>query len=189
MSRSMGISQGDLPHTRETTYASRMQGDCIEQHCSHSLNRWKERSALLHRHAGKSARVKPYTLRGILGEGVRALMTRLSPSLEEGTGTQPDKIVSFQFVYITQHSINVTMMVTMYSIERTNLWLGHWPNMTYINKVSTISQCVQSRGGQLLSSGQWPQSHLCIECTYSVPNVICVYSVMTQHQGDNLPLL
>ena len=37
--------------------------------CSHSLNRWKERPALQHRHAGMSTGSEPYTLRGILSKG------------------------------------------------------------------------------------------------------------------------
>ena len=51
-SRRAGIGQGDLPHTKVTTSSLRMQGDRKEQHSSHSLNRWKERFDLLHRHAG-----------------------------------------------------------------------------------------------------------------------------------------
>ena len=43
-SRRAGIGQGDLPHTKATTSSSRMQGDRKDQHSSHSLNQWKERS-------------------------------------------------------------------------------------------------------------------------------------------------
>ena len=93
-SRRAGISQGDLPHTRDTTSVSRMHGNYKEQYGSHSLNRWKERLALLHRHAGMSTGSEPYTLRGILSKGPRALMTMLGPSHDEGPGTQPHKIVS-----------------------------------------------------------------------------------------------
>ena len=93
-SRRAGIGQGDLLHTRDATSASRMHGNYKEQDGSHSLNRWKERLALLHRHAGMSTGSEPYILRGILSKGPRALMTRLSPSHNEGPGTQPHKIVS-----------------------------------------------------------------------------------------------
>ena len=69
-SRRVGSGQGDLPHTRETTSASRMHGNHKEQHLSHSLNRWKERPALQHRHAGISTGNEIYTLRGILSKEV-----------------------------------------------------------------------------------------------------------------------
>ena len=68
-SRRAGIGQGDLLHTREITSASRMHGNHKEQHLSHSLNRWKERPALQHRHTGMSTGSEPYTLRGILSKG------------------------------------------------------------------------------------------------------------------------
>ena len=71
-----------------------MQGDHKEQNGSHSLNRWKERLALQHRHAEMSTGSKPCILRGILSKGPQALMTRLGPSHNEGPGTQPTKIVS-----------------------------------------------------------------------------------------------
>ena len=87
-SRRAGISQGDLPHTKVATSASRMHGNYKEQYGSHSLNRWKERLALQHRHAGMSTGSEPYILRGILSEGAQALMTRLGPSHDEGPGTQ-----------------------------------------------------------------------------------------------------
>ena len=66
-----------------------MHGNHKEQNGSHSLNRWKERLALQHRHAGMSTGSEPCTLRGILSKGVRALMTRLGPSHERGPRTQP----------------------------------------------------------------------------------------------------
>ena len=88
-SRRAGIGQGDLPHTKVATSASRMYGNYKEQYGSHSLNRWKERLALQHRHAGMSTGREPYILRGILSEGAQALMTRLGPSYDEGPGTQP----------------------------------------------------------------------------------------------------
>ena len=88
-SRRVGIGQGDLPHTKVATSASRMHGNYKEQYSSHSLNRWKERLALQHRHAGMSTGSEPYILRGILSEGAQALMTRLGPSHDEGPGTQP----------------------------------------------------------------------------------------------------
>ena len=68
-SRRAGIGQGDLPHTRETSTTLRMQGDDIEQYGSHSLNRWKERFVLQHRHAGMLTGSESYTLRGILDKG------------------------------------------------------------------------------------------------------------------------
>ena len=55
-SRRAGIGQGDLPHTKVTTSSLRMQGDRKEQHSSHSLNQWKERFDLWHRHAGMLTR-------------------------------------------------------------------------------------------------------------------------------------
>ena len=88
-SRRAGIGQGDLPHTKVATSASRMHGNYKEQYGSHSLNRWKERLALEHRHAGMSTGSEPYIWRGILSEGTQALMTRLGPSHDEGPGTQP----------------------------------------------------------------------------------------------------
>ena len=66
-----------------------MHGNYKEQSSSHSLNRWKERLALQHRHAGMSTGSKPYILRGILSEGAQALKTRPGPSHDEGPGTQP----------------------------------------------------------------------------------------------------
>ena len=77
-----------------------MHGNHKEQYGSHSLNRWKERPALWHRHAGMSTGSDPYTLRGILSKGAWALMTRLGPSQERGPGTQPHKIVSEFSVHI-----------------------------------------------------------------------------------------
>ena len=68
-SRIVGISQGDLPHTKKTSTTSRIQEDRIEQYSSHSLNRWNERFALQHRHAGMLTGSEPYTLRGILEKG------------------------------------------------------------------------------------------------------------------------
>ena len=90
-SRRVGIGQGDLPHTKVETSASRMHGNHKEQNGSHSLNRWKERLALQHRHAGRSTGSEPYKLRGILSKGPQALMTRLGPSHDEGPRTQPTK--------------------------------------------------------------------------------------------------
>ena len=94
-----------------------MQGDHKEQNGYHSLNRWKERLALQHRHAEMSTGSKPCILRGILSKGPQALMTRLGPSPERGPGTQPTNSKwSFHFVYATSYII-------MCSIERrTNLW-------------------------------------------------------------------
>ena len=88
-SRRAGIGQGDVPHTKVTTSTLRMQGDHKEQHLSHSLNRWKERFALQHRHAGKLTGSEPYKLRGILSEEPQSLVIRFGPSPERGPGTQP----------------------------------------------------------------------------------------------------
>ena len=90
-SRRAGISQGDLPHTKVTTSSLRMQGDRKEQHSSHSLNQWKERFDLWHRHAGMLTGSEPHKLRGILNKEPRSLMTRFGPSPERGPGTQPTK--------------------------------------------------------------------------------------------------
>ena len=127
-SRRAGIGQGDLPHTKVETSASRMHGNYKEQYGSHSLNRCKERLALLHRHTGMSTGSEPYTLRGILSKGPRTLMTRLGPSHDEGPGTQPHigrtpNIIVSEFsvrIHYIQHSINAM----------------------------TVVQCTQSRGGQ-----------------------------------------
>ena len=81
-----------------------MHGKHKEQYGSHSLNRWKERFALQHRHAGMSTGSEPYTLRGILGKGAQALMTRLGPSHDEGPWTQPHKIVNEVFSLYTLHT-------------------------------------------------------------------------------------
>ena len=100
-----------------------MQGDHKEQNGSHSLNRWKERLALQHRHAEVSTGSKPCILRGILSKGPQALMTRFGPSHRERTRDTAHKIVSEFF-----SSINDT---TMYSIERwTDLSTRQWPNVT-----------------------------------------------------------
>ena len=132
-SRRAGISQGDLPHTKVATSVSRMHGNYKEQYGSHSLNRWKERLALQHRHAGMSTGSEPYILRGILSEGAQALMTRIGPSHDEGPGTQPHIrpiVVSFQFVYITKmNSINRAMTLMFHTVF---LSTGQWPNVTNI---------------------------------------------------------
>ena len=182
-SRRAGIGQGDLPHTRLKPVR---QGCSQRANSSHSLNRWKERLALQHRHAGISTGSEPCILRGVLGKGPQALMTRLGPSHDEGPGTQPhirrtpNKIVSFQFAYITQRSVQwgplqqyiqlsfqfiyVTSKGTKCSIER---------------RTNQHQQRVFYQSGQyynvFLSTGQWP-------------NVICAYNVTTL-KGDNLPLL
>ena len=112
-SRRAGISQGDLPHTKVETSVSRMHGNYKEQNSSHSLNRWKERLALQHRHAGMSTGSEPYTLRGILSKGPQALMTRLGPSHDEGPGTQPTTSVSESSVHIHH---NVTTVFDAYKV-------------------------------------------------------------------------
>ena len=131
-SRRAGIGQGDLPHTKVETSVSRMHGNYKEQNSSHSLNRWKERLALQHRRAGMSTGSEPCILRGILCKGTQALMTRLGPSHDEGPGTQPrirrtpNKIVSFQLIYVTQCSTNVTstMLQCIYCVLH-KLVCGH----------------------------------------------------------------
>ena len=90
-SRRAGIGQGDLPHTKATTSLLRMQGDQKEQHNSYSLNQWKERFDLWHRHAGMLTGSEPYKLRGILSKEPRSIMTWLGPSPERGPRTQPIK--------------------------------------------------------------------------------------------------
>ena len=127
-SRGVGITQGNLPHTRETTGDSRMQEVCTEWPCYHSLNRWRERTALVHRHAGMSMGSEPCTLIGIPSKGAWALMTRHGPSPEEGPGAQPhirirgtpNMTVSFQFIYITEmNPINravAPVSFTVYSV-------------------------------------------------------------------------
>ena len=164
-----GISQGDLLHTKVETSASRMHGNHKEQNGSHSLNRWKERLALQHRHAGMSTGSEPYTLRGILSKGPRALMTRLGPSHERGPGAQPhigrtpNKIVS-EFsvrIYITySDSIDQRTMTVVQFIQSSFQFVY----ITYSNAtiredksmIGAVAQCYQ-------------------------------YNVF--YQGDNLPLL
>ena len=126
-SRRVGIGQGDLPHTKIETSASRMHGNHKEQNSSHGLNRWKERLALQHRHAGMSTGSEPCILRGILSKGPQALMTRLGPSHDEGTrDTAPQNSEfsvhnvlsmlrqciqpSFQFVYVTSNVQSVSIV-------------------------------------------------------------------------------
>ena len=156
-SRRAGIGQGDLPHTKVATSLLRMQGDRKEQHSSHSLNQWKERFILWHRHAGTLTGSEPYKLRGILSKELRSLMTRLGPSHERGPGTQPHigpMLVSefsvrihhttlrqciqsrFQFVY------NMTVVQCVQSKKMTNLRLGQWPNVT--SKYHTLPESVLS---------------------------------------------
>ena len=148
-SRKAGIGQGDLPHTKVTTSSLRMQGDCKEQYGSHSLNRWKERLALQHRHAGMSTGSEPYILRGILSEGAQALMTRLGSSHDEGPGTQPhigrtpNKIVSEFSVCICY--------TTFYQCFDNNVFSSY------------MVQSVQSRGGQ---------TNINKECSISQYNII-----------------
>ena len=130
-SRRAGIGQGDLPHTKVTTSSLRMQGDHKEQHRSHSLNQWKERFDLWHRHAGILTGSEPYKLRGILNKEPRSLMTRFGPSSERGPGTQPhigrtpNKIVSefsVRICYIQYYNVfyqkeDKAMVTTMYTLH------------------------------------------------------------------------
>ena len=100
-SRSMGIGQGNLLHRKEITSNSRMQGVSIEQPCCHSLSKWRERTALQHRHAGMSTGSELCTLRGIPSKGAWALMARLSPSPWGRThGTAPHQTCSAFSVHI-----------------------------------------------------------------------------------------
>ena len=142
-----------------------MQGDRIEQYGSHSLNRWKERFALQHRHAGMIKGSELYTLRGILDKGVWALMTRLAHSHERGPTTQPNIEYHSKWVFSSYTLYPAFYQCynsgTMYSNEkRTNLRLGQWPNVT-----STKCSYWQGSGPMLF-----------------------VY-IMWLHKGDNLPLL
>ena len=125
-SRRAGISQGDLPHRKVETSASRMHGNHKEQNGSHSLNRWKERLALQHRHAGMSTGSEPCILRGILSKGLQALMTRLGPSHERGPRTQPH-IRRTPNIIVSEFSVHICYTafyqcydynVTMFSIEK-----------------------------------------------------------------------
>ena len=136
-SRRAGIGQGDLPHSKVTTSSLRMQGDRKEQHSSHSLNKWKERFDLWHRHAGKLTGSEPYKLRGILNKEPQSLMTRLGPSHDEGPGTQPTNSKwSFQFVYVTSN-------ITMCSIERrTKLWSRQCIQSTHVSYSVSIDRAV-----------------------------------------------
>ena len=152
--RRVGIGQGDLPHTKVETSASRMHGNHKEQNGSHSLNRWKERLALQHRHAGMSTGSEPCTLRGILSQGAQALMTRLGPSHERGPGTQPH----IGPMLVSEFSVRIYHTVFYQCYDKYNVFnrkednskgqctvflsTGQWPNITYVTKsvlsVSTI---------------------------------------------------
>ena len=125
-----------------------MHGNYKEQYGSHSLNRWKERLALQHRHAGMSTGSEPCILRGILSKGMQALMTRPGPSPERGPRHSPQ---NSKWVFSSYTSHNVLSMlrqcIQCYNMRgqiygqdndpmfHTVLLLtGQWPNITYINK-------------------------------------------------------
>ena len=145
-----------------------MQGDRKDQHSSHSLNQWKERFDLWHRHAGMLTRGEPYKLIGILNKEPRSLMTWFGPSPERGPGTQPTNSKwSFQFVQCIQSSFQLQFVyITVF------LSTGQWPNITYITKSVPVRicyiQCVQSKGRQFLVTGQWPN------ITYVTKSVLSV---------------
>ena len=173
------VGQGDLLHTKEATSVSRMHGNHKEQHLSHSLDRWKERFALQHRHAGMSTGSEPYTLRGILDRGAWALMTRLgSPQWEKDLGHSPTsdqhRIIVSEFsvcIYYTEFYQQYDNS-TMCSIERRIIPSDRAVVQYYIHH-QRVLQNVQLKGGQLLSvravapvvsnllvefllTGQWP---------------------------------
>ena len=179
-SRRAGIDQGDLLHTKVTTSSLRMQGDHKEQHSSHSLNQWKERFDLWHRHAGMLTRGEPYKLIGILNKEPRSLMTWFGPSPERGPGTQPTKNSTWVFSSInvtTMYSIEFPVTVRIYysvSIDRavaqyyiyykecSSSYVLHpmcsikrWTDL-WSGQWPNVSYSVQSKGRQFLVTGQWP---------------------------------
>ena len=165
-----------------------MQGDHKEQHLSHSLNRWKQRSALRHRHAGMLTGSEPYILRGILSKGVRALMTRLGPSHERGPGTQPHKIVS-EFSVCIHH--------TTFHQCYNNVFNQVSVHICY----TAFYQCVQSREGQTNINKECSisQYNIIIMCSIerkTIPSDRAMALILSMHiiwwhniEGDNLPLL
>ena len=203
-SRRVGSGQGDLPHTRESTSASRMHGNHKEQHLSQSLNRWKERPALRHRHAGMLTGSEPYTLKGILSKWVWVLMTRLSPSLREDLGhIRPTSNIKVSEVFslYTLHTAFYQCYefnVTMCSIEkRTNLWLGQWPNVT--NTMCSIERKTipSNRTVGLIFHIVFYQYDSVAKCSIerrTVPinravALMLIVHIIWLHEGDNLPLL
>ena len=168
-SRRGGIGQGDLPHTRDATSVSRMHGNHKEQYGSHSLNRWQERFALQHRHAGMSTGSEPYTLRGILDKGVQTLMTRLGPFHERGPGTQ-QHIGPMLVSEFSVHIYYTAFYQCVLSRGQIILWVQHH-NVFYRKEdkpmVRTVTlifhtvvyqlvQCVLLRRGQIYEQGSGP---------------------------------
>ena len=106
-------------------------------------------------------------------------------------GHSPQKIVSKFSVRICYNNIfqsSYSSYGTMCSFERwTDLSIGQWPNITYINK------CVQSRRGQIYGQGNGPvlsiQSRRVFLSTGQWPNDICVYNVTTSRRTISGPLL
>ena len=138
--------QGERASVKETSRTqrlqpvhSRMQGDRKDQHSSHSLNQWKERFDLWHRHAGMLTRGEPYKLIGILNKEPRSLMTWFGPSPERGPGTQPTKIVSEVFSSIMLRQC-IQPSYSSYMLH-------------------PILQCIQSKGGQIYRQGNGPMLH------------------------------
>ena len=180
------------PHTKVTTSSLRMQGDRKEQHSSHSLNQWKERFNLWHRHAGTLTGSEPYKLRGILSKEPRSWMTRLGPSHERGPGTQPHigpmlasefsvRICYIQWYKVFNREEDITTFYQCYNnvFNRVFLFIHVTSNVQSVSFVRAVAQCYQYN---VFCQG---------ECSYwqgSGPMLFCVHNVTTL-KGDNLPLL
>ena len=113
-----------------------MQGDHKEQNGYHSLNRWKERLALQHRHAEMSTGSKPCILRGILNKGPQALMARLGPSHGERTRDTAHKIVS-------EFSVHNEVPVRICYIQCVQLKSGQI--YQFIHHIQRFYQCYKMR--------------------------------------------
>ena len=152
-----------------------MHGNHKEQNGSHSLNRWKERLALQHRHAGMSTGSEPCILRDILSKGPQGMMTRLGSSHDEGPWTQPH-IGRTPNIIVSEFSVRL-----------------HYIQCSI--KATAVVQCIQLGGGQTNGQDNDPNISYCLlptstKCSYwqgSGP-ILFMY-IMWPHWKENLPLL
>ena len=181
-SRRVGSGQGDLLHTRETTSASRMQGVSIEQPCCLSLSKWRERTTLLHRHAGMSTGSEPCTLRGILSKGAWALM-RLGPSHEEGPmATAPHWTNMSKWVF-SSHTLQRWILPYVHCVISSGLW----SSITYITRECCKVFHQEEDKSMVGAVAQYYMqvSNQLVQCSYqqgSGPNVICTYNMTTSRR-------
>ena len=116
-SRTVCITQGDILDAREIPTSSRMQWDTTESTCPHILNQWRKRTNLVLIHASMFKEDKPDTMRVILKNGLRALMTRFYPS----TGKSPQKTT-------IEFTITEVGDISMYDSS-----LGHTCSTNFLN--------------------------------------------------------